>query len=44
MDIFPSPESVMIEKLKKADLESTSPLEALNLLANLKKDIDKKGL
>jgi DNA mismatch repair protein MutS len=41
MEIFPSPGEKMYRRLEGVDLEGTTPLEALGLLAKLKEDIEK---
>jgi DNA mismatch repair protein MutS len=44
MDIFPSSGEVVLRRLRRCDIESTTPLEALRLLSSLKEDIDKDDL
>jgi DNA mismatch repair protein MutS len=42
MEIFPSRGEEVLQRLRSLDLDETTPLEALSILAGLKEDIDKK--
>ena len=39
MLLFPPPEDVVVDRLRRTNLDGLTPLEALNLLADLKKEI-----
>ena len=40
LSLFPAPEEAVAERLRRLDLERLTPLEALNLLADLKRGLD----
>jgi DNA mismatch repair protein MutS len=39
--LFPAPEEAVVERLRKLDVEDLTPLEALNLLAALKREVER---
>ena len=42
--LFPPPEEGVAQRLRAADVERLTPLDALNLLAQLKRDLVKKAI
>jgi DNA mismatch repair protein MutS len=41
LDLFPEPESAVLDRLRSADVDHLTPVEALNLLARLKREAER---